>query len=384
MKKITGTKKPISGTKKKKSNNKRVTKLRKGYVVVSNKSYGNLLKGTRIYFEGKKPKNLGNDGKIGFGKHILEILKRKFENFHLIITAEIDSITVERKIHRVKISQKTFSKMNSELFDRGRDIKTDIVSSMFSRMHPTHFEEREINAYVPGTLSKILDPNIVTRLSISDKEAINTFLPEFISSESLSAVNLMKATTQIKSLKELAVDLEKQINAGHTESWWQTYIKKNILIIQQGYIQAIEKMNIVIGKTKFPDFCLITHDNYLDILEIKRPDTPILKHDSGRNNYFWDSEIAKAVIQTENYIENISNNAAAVRGYILDNYKINMKVLRPRGIILAGDTKKFVEQKQSDDFRLLCLSTKNIIFVTYDELLGRLLNYIKILEDHIN
>lgn len=366
----------------KRKKKKKVTKPKKDYVIISNNNYGKIWKGTKIYFEGRKPKNLGKDGKIGFGKHTLEILKRKFENFRLIITPEVDSITLERKIHRVRISQKTFAKMNSELFGRGRDIKTDIVSSMFCRMHSRYFEENEINAYVPGTLSKVLDPSIVTRLSTSDKEAMNGFLPEYISSESLSAVNLIKAVTQIKSLKELATDLEKQINAGHTEAWWQTYIKKNILIIQQGYIQAIEKMNIVIGNTKFPDFCLITHDNYLDILEIKKPDTLVLKLDSSRGNYFWDSEIAKAVIQTENYIENVSNNAAAVRSYILDNYVISMKVLRPRGIILAGDTKKFTTQKQKDDFRLLCLSTKNIVFVTYDELLSRLQNYIKILEEH--
>lgn len=366
-----------------KQNMKKAVKAKKkDYVIISNKNYGKAWKGTKIYFEGKRPKNLDSDGKIGLGKHILEILKRKFENFRLIITPEIDAITLERNIYRVRISQKTFAKMNSEGFERGRDIKTDIVSSMFSRMHPQYFEGKEIQAYVPGTLSKLLNPSIVTRLSVQDKEAMNAFLPDYISSESLSAVNLLKATAQIKSLKELANDLEKQIEAGHSESWWQTYIKKNILIIQQGYIQALEKMNIIIGGTKFPDFCLITHDNYLDILEIKRPDTATLKHDSSRGNYYWDSEIAKALIQTENYIESISNNASAVRSYILDNHGINMKVLRPRGIILAGDTKKFLTPKERDDFRLLCLSTKNIVFVTYDELLGRLQNYIKVLEDH--
>jgi len=108
---------------------KEVTKPRKDYVVIINKSYGNIWKGTKIYFEGKKPKNLGKDGKIGFGKHILEILKRKFDNFRLIITPVTDYITLERNIYRVRISQRTFANMNKELFERGRDIKMDIVSS---------------------------------------------------------------------------------------------------------------------------------------------------------------------------------------------------------------------------------------------------------------
>ena len=47
---------------------------KKNYVIVNNKSYGYSLKGIKIYFEGKKPKSLSKDGKINFGKHILEIL----------------------------------------------------------------------------------------------------------------------------------------------------------------------------------------------------------------------------------------------------------------------------------------------------------------------
>src|SRR5207253_3700992 len=111
--------------------------------------------------------------------------------------------------------------------------------------------------------------------------------------ESMSSVNLLKATAQIESLRELAAELEKAIKAGHGESWWQTYVRSKILIIQQGYIKAIEKMNISIGNTKFPDFSLVTHDNYLDILEIKKPSTDILKNDAGRGNFFFDTEISK-------------------------------------------------------------------------------------------
>ena len=141
-------------------------------------------------------------------------------------------------------------------------------------------------------------------------------------------------------------------------------------------------MNIALVTTKFPDFSLITHDGYLDILEIKKPNTPLLKEDSSRDNYYWDAEITKSLIQVENYIENISHHADAIRSQIKDNLKIDLKILRPRGIVLAGDTRKFSSQKEKDDFRLLSLATKNVSFVTYDELLSRLNNYIKVLEDH--
>ena len=98
------------------------------YVVVSNRSYGNTLKDTKIYYEGKKPKGLNDDGRITFGKHILEAFTRKIKGrFRWIITPTTDSIKIERNIYRIRTSQKTLSQMNDALRDRTRDIKNDIV-----------------------------------------------------------------------------------------------------------------------------------------------------------------------------------------------------------------------------------------------------------------
>lgn len=370
--------------KKSKTKARRKSKVAK-FVVVTSRGYGNALKGTRIYFEGKKPKSLRKDGTIQFGKHILEALNRKFGKgqFRWTITPEIDSITTERGILRVRTSLKTLGRMGKSLWSRTSDLKNDTVSNFFSIVYPSHFTTSAAPAYVPGTLSRILDGKLIPRLSSEDRDAINKFLPDFVASESLSSVNLLKAKAQIKSLKELATELENSLNgATYSEARWQSYIKKNILIIQQGYIAAIDKMNVAVGNTKYPDFMLVTHDNYLDILEIKKPNTTLLKLDSGRGNFYWDPEIAKAIVQVENYIEYVQQQAATIRGFIKDNHGIDLKVVRPRGIILAGDARQFATQKEKDDFRLLSSSTKNIVFVTYDELLSRLTNYIKVLEEH--
>jgi hypothetical protein len=355
----------------------------KDYVVVSNKSYGAGLKGTKIYFEGKKPTRLRDDGTIGFGKNILETLKKRFgDKFRWIITPKIDEITVEYSITRVRTSQAMLGRMWKAQFDRNRDVKNDIISQTFYYAFPTYFTTPPPSAYSPGKLAKLLTPDIISKLNAEDKEALTKFLPDFISAESISSINLLKASTEIKSLKELAAELENEITNDHAESWWQNYIKGKLLIIQQGYIRSIEKMNISIGGTKFPDFSLVTHDNYLDILEIKKPNTTILKHDAGRDNYYFDSEISKAVIQVENYLGNVERFASEVRSFILDKHKIDLKVVRPRGIILAGDARGLADQKQKDDFRLLSHGLKHISIVTYDELLTRLKNYIGVLEQY--
>jgi hypothetical protein len=355
---------------------------KKNYVVVTSKSYGNNLKGTKIYFEGKQPKSLRKDGSISFGKNILELLQKNYKKFHWIITEDTNEITKEYGIYRVRTSAKIIQKMYGQSYDRAKDVKLDIIKKTFSVIYPKKFKYAHASKYKPGNIALILQENILNDLSSDDKDALNKFLPDYISKESVSSINILKATTQIKTLKEIAEEMKAEISGSRSESWWQSYIHKNILIIQQGYIHAIEKMNISIGTTKFPDYSLITHDGFLDILEIKRPNTDLLLFDKSHTNYYWHGEIAKTISQVENYIENISKHSDTVRSYIKDNLKIEQKVVRPRGIILAGDSSKFTEQKQKDDFRLLSQSTKNIIFLTYDELVTRLENYIEVLEKH--
>ena len=365
--------------KKKSAKSKRKTK--KDYVVVSNSSYGKALKGQRIYFEGKKPRRLSDDGRITFGKNILETLGKKFvERFRWIITEDKDEITVKYGITYVRTSQALLNRMFGENFERSREVKNEIVQRRFFNAFPLYFTTPPPSAYVPGSIAKILSSDILPKLSSEDKEAVNQILPEFLKAEAMSSIAIK--AVEIDSLKRLAAEFKSELNNQHPESWWQNYIQARILLMQQGYIRPIEKMNVAIGNTKYPDFALVTHDNYLDILEIKKPDTTILKEDKSRGNYHWDTEISRAIIQVENYLEHIANQAAEVRSFVKDSYALELKVVRPRGFILAGNSADFSIQKQRDDFRLLSHGLKNVTVITYDELLVRLENHIRVLEKY--
>jgi len=374
-----------SGKKRsKKRSTKRTTSAPKDYVKVTSKSYGKDLRGTEIYFEGKRPSFLKPDGSMNMGKHVLEHLTKKFPRFRWTITKDTDEIKKEYGIMRVRTSQAFIKRMHADQWDRTKDIKNDIVKKHLAKNFPDYFTKTTTSTYVPGTIASILDQDTLARLSTPDKEALNAFLPDFIASESIGTVNKLKATTQITTLKELSRNLEEEITREHPEAWWQDYIKSNILLIQQGYIKALDKLNISIGNTKFPDFTLVTHDNYLDILEIKKPTTAIIKLDSSRGNYYFDTEISKAISQTENYINNVNNHQDTIRSYLKDHEHLDIKAIRPRGIILAGDTRTFTTQKEKDDYRLLSHGIKNINILTYDELLTRLQNYIEVLEEFSN
>ena len=67
-------------------------------------------------------------------------------------------------------------------------------------------------------------------------------------------------------------------------------------------------------------------------------------------------------------------NAAEYTKSVKRKKHVDIKVIRPRGYIIAGNSKQFKTEKEMEDFRKLGVSLKNISFILYDELLERLKN----------
>ena len=214
-------------TKKKRANKKRKSK---NYVIVSSGSYGAALRGQRIYFEGAKPKKLANDGRITFGKNILEILKVRFgRKFGFIITAETNSIETKYGISNVRVSQQMLNRMFSENFERSREVKNDIVQRRFFAAFPTYFTTPPPGIYSAGSVAKFLSGDAVKRFSSEDKGAINRILPAFLSGENMSSLAIK--AVEIDSLRKLATEFREELENQHTENWWQIYIQARILIM---------------------------------------------------------------------------------------------------------------------------------------------------------
>jgi len=69
---------------------------------------------------------------------------------------------------------------------------------------------------------------------------------------------------------------------------------------------VIEKQSVDLGG-KYPDFMLIDAYGYVDIYEIKKPQTKLLRYDKGEVTIL-DAEVSRAIIQTEKYISNIERH----------------------------------------------------------------------------
>jgi len=350
------------------------------HVKIDSKNYGKRWRNFKIYYLGSRPRGLSERG-FTSGKTILETLAARFKKFELILCDGKSRIRKEGKTTQVFLSTDDLRQVNSQLFTRKKDVTQAAFNAKFGSLFPEHFDTKtRLFSYERGLLAGVLTKTLLpTRLSKEDQRALADYIPGFIASGVAKGAGAGKsiAGLEIKILQETAKELEQRIATDKAEATWQAYLKEKITLIQQGYIELIPKGNIDLIGTQYPDFLLVTHDGYLDILEIKTPFTTLLLEDRSHKNYYWSGELSKAIAQIENYIDAVVNMGDHIRARVKDRFQIELRVIRPRGIIFAGNSKQFGEDALiRDDFRLLNEGFKNITVVPYDELLTRLRNYI--------
>lgn len=94
------------------------------------------------------------------------------------------------------------------------------------------------------------------------------------------------------------------------------------------------------------DIILINHLSDLEVVELKRPDIPILDYDEGRNKFFASKELSVAISQAERYISAVYRDND--EEYKIDNLKIReylnreiggsmtVEIARPSALIVIG------------------------------------------------
>ena len=133
------------------------------------------------------------------------------------------------------------------------------------------------------------------------------------------------------------------------------------------YPYCIPKLNVGIGQTRFPDFLVITRSGFLDVVEIKTPSTPLLQLDPGRGFYCWSREMGVAISQMETYLALCAEFRLAIADQLNQRYGVTASVVRPQGIIIAGNTRLFQSQPEKDAFRRLAQGLTQIRVMAYDE-----------------
>lgn len=198
--------------------------------------------------------------------------------------------------------------------------------------------------------------------------------------EKVNYFNNLFQSLKISVYQQNIEDFIKRLEEDHYETKgdksWQSWIYNNRWLFGTQYGQIIQKEKV--GFDNIPDFLLLTADGFLDVLEIKKPSSPVLVKDSShKGNYKWSSEVTEAIAQADNYLNHTNSNHLAISQRIREKYNLEINAIKPRAIILIGKSDKW-DNKKRECFRSLNQLLHGVEVVTYTDLLRRGQNLIKL------
>lgn len=183
------------------------------------------------------------------------------------------------------------------------------------------------------------------------------------------------------TLDEVVEQFEKLLrDSKTTESEWGQFLEQNLFLIDSKYIHSIPELNVVLGGTRRVDFGLVDSQGYMDLFEIKRPQTTLLTEKRARGNHVWDKQAIEAIVQAEKYLLHAERKSRDLCADIKREKNVSLEIIRPRTFVLMGDSSQLNTDAKKEDFRMLKHQFKNIEIVTYDELLQRIKNQRKVVE----
>lgn len=210
------------------------------------------------------------------------------------------------------------------------------------------------------------------RINFDQERFINEQILNF---ESAGKVDLEKYKFILEQLNILLGDKSKL-----KEKEWQKVLLPYIRLLFPQYIYVVDEVKFFdldsVGRRI--DYLLIDYDGNVDIIELKIPDVMLLRDNTYRDNYIESRELVGTVMQCEKYLFNLTSNKEKneklIRERLHDKYSIDVdvKIVRPHAIIIAGRTNLF-DLSQKKDFRIIRRKFSNIAdIISYDDLLDRL------------
>lgn len=325
----------------------------------------------------------------GTGYLIVKGLYEKLNDFDLVVSLKaknsIRKIQGKYKVVLNYLDLKQAIEILREIKNEGYQTLKSSANEFLNKTFPNIFKKEIADTdrftYQKNQLAKLLKRNgLFENISDKDIQAVIDFFPPFIKhfkgkfkgKKKLIGILNSKEAADVFYLDRVINEFNKKIKAKtHSEQNWQKFFRTYIQIFNPTYATIFEKKNISLSGD-FPDFVPIDIYGYLDIYEIKKPNTKLLALDRSRKNYYWSSELSKAISQVENYIDSAVRLAPSIRENIKKVENTDIKIVKPRGFIIAGIRNQLKGEKMEDDFRILNESMKNVEVILFDDILNNL------------
>lgn len=269
----------------------------------------------------------------------------------------------------------------TELTNESKLERSLAVDEFFHQEFPSKFSPAEVPAKRRAKRAiRNLDPAIVDHLEPADVERFLDFMECMLEGKYSSAARRRRLFGAAKlkvdevALKETINAFEAKLKADESEQKWGEFLQKHLYLLDSKYVHVIGQLNVVLGGQRNVDFGMVDSQGYLDLFEIKKPTTALLARSVDRGNYYWSTDTVKAIAQAEKYLFNAERKAASLAEDIRREKKISVAVVRPRAVLVIGNSSQLDSEEKETDFRVLRMALKNVEIVTYDELLQRLKN----------
>ena len=315
--------------------------------------------------------------KYFFGKYLQDI--------NLVMLGDYEP-THEGNTLKLKIED--LKKLISELNIQKRantDTLNAIINNFWKKYFPSlNIQFRETNNH-KSLILKNLNDKLIDKMNAGDIKRVGDFYvkaaKKYKRRDSVRKMLLsLQKSSQLLSLQEIIKEFEQLIDNNPLESKWQKFFEDNIQLFDTRYVHQLNKNNIAVVGTQYPDLMLVDIYGYVDFYELKRSGMTLLCEDKSHNNYYWSNGMARSIAQATDYLQTIKQHAMAIEKGIkketaIDGEKgLDVSIINPRALIVAGNSKDLQGAKMNDQFKSLRESMKDIEFLLYDELLKRLKN----------
>jgi hypothetical protein len=328
---------------------------------------------------------------FGYGfrdKAINNFFRYQFED------KRVNKIIISEDIESKKVRANLFLNLNdlSELIlstnqeQRAcNDTKKILIKNFLIKIFPEiAFDHKETNNNKKLILRN-LNQKLIEQLTADDIERIGDFYVDaarkFKRADVVKRMSFgLQKNAQILTLQEIISKYESLLKENPPESSWQNFFDEYITLFDTRYAHKINYKNIATGITKYPDLVLVDIYGYIDFYELKKSSTPLIQYDSSHKTWYWTKDISMVIAQATDYLQKSKENAISYTKAIEEETEtesekgIDVNIINPRVIIVAGSSKQLNTKKKLNHFKNLRGSLKDIEFVLYDELLERLKN----------
>jgi Domain of unknown function (DUF4263) len=169
------------------------------------------------------------------------------------------------------------------------------------------------------------------------------------------------AAAQHVRYKTAVADLRRLLATEKREQAYQDWFEEHPWICGINYVGRVDIRRI--GLHQITDVVMKTTDGYLDLIELKRPDSPVLRLDQDRNLFYFSTEASQSVAQAAAYVTTTEENR-----HMLGQTE-KLLFLKPRARIVIGRSDTW-KQPHRNALRILNASLHFIEVWTYDDILA--------------